>query len=116
MSCSIRIIGEFRIGRSISISITAFVYHRIIRWNEHLHTGICFVTPTDRHDLKDIEMFEKRQQVYLNTRDCHPERWAGSTRNWDHIGEVALNKRNNASKKNTDGKGADNQAHAKQHN
>ena len=79
--------------------------------NEHLHSGICFVTPTDRHDLKDIEILEKRQQVYLNAKDCHPERWSGATRNWDHIGEVALNKRNNAPKKNTDGKEADNQAH-----
>ena len=63
--------------------------------NEHLHSGICFVTPTDRHERKDIEILEKRHQVYQNAKGCHPERWSGATRNWEHIGEVALNRRNN---------------------
>ena len=66
--------------------------------NEHLHSGICFVTPVDRHDRKDIEILEKRHQVYLDAKASHPERWTGITRNWKHIGEVALNKRNNPEK------------------
>ena len=63
--------------------------------NEHLHSSICFVTPTDRHEQKDIEILEKRHQIYQEAKGCHPERWAGATRNWEHIGEVALNRRNN---------------------
>ncbi len=71
---------------------------------EHLHSGICFVTPVDRHEGKDIEILEKRHQVYQEAKACHPERWSGETRNWKHIGEVALNKRNTSAKKNVNGK------------
>lgn len=75
---------------------------RFAQWynNEHLHSGICFVTPADRHDRKDVEILEKRHQVYLEAKASHPERWTGITRNWKHIGEVALNKRNNSEKNN----------------
>lgn len=73
---------------------------RFVQWynNEHLHSGICFVTPADRHDRKDVEILKNRQQVYLDAKASHPERWTGITRNWKHIGEVALNKRNNQAK------------------
>ena len=56
------------------------------------------LTPTDRHERKDIEILEKRHQVYQEAKGCHPERWTGATRNWEHIGEVALNRRNNPGK------------------
>ena len=74
--------------------------------NEHLHSGICFVTPTDRHERKDIEILEKRHQVYQVAKSCHPERWSGTTRNWEHIFEVALNRRNHPGKNTEDGKEA----------
>ena len=74
--------------------------------NEHLHSGICFVTPTDRHDRKDIEILEKRHQIYQVAKSCHPERWSGTTRNWEHICEVALNRRNHPGKNTEDGKEA----------
>ncbi len=69
---------------------------RFVHWynNEHLHSGIRFVTPEDRHCGRDIEILSKRHQVYLDAKKRHPERWTGKTRNWQHIGEVALNKRN----------------------
>ena len=74
--------------------------------NEHLHSGICFVTPTDRHEGKDIEILEKRHQVYQMAKSFHPERWSRTTRNWEHICEVALNKRNHPGKNTEDGKDA----------
>ena len=79
-----------------------------VQWynNEHLHSGIGFVTPIDRHNRKDIEILEKRHQVYQEAKALHPERWSGATRNWEHIAEVALNKRNNPSEKSTDGEKA----------
>jgi len=81
---------------------------RFAHWynNEHLHSGIRFVTPADRHGGKDIEILAKRHQVYLEAKDRHPERWTGTTRDWQHIGEVALNKRNNSTKTTVDGKKA----------
>jgi len=84
--------------------------------NEHLHSGISFVTPVDRHDRRDIEILEKRHQVYLEAKASHPERWTGTTRNWEHIGEVALNKRNNSSEKSTDGEKAVDKAYINRQN
>jgi len=81
---------------------------KFVQWynNEHLHSGIGFVTPVDRHDQKDIEILEKRHQVYQEAKALHPERWSRTTRNWEHIAEVALNKRNSPSEKSTDGEKA----------
>jgi len=68
--------------------------NHFVNWynNEHLHSGIRFATPADRHSGKDIEILVKRHQVYLEAKAKHPERWSGATRNWNHIEEVALNK------------------------
>ena len=67
-----------------------------VNWynNIHLHSGINFVTPVDRHNGKDVEILEKRHQVYIEAKNRNPERWSGSTRNWDTVKEVSLNKRN----------------------
>ena len=80
-----------------------------VNWynNEHLHSGICFVTPADRHDGKDIGILEKRHQIYLDAKANHPERWTGATRNWKHISEVALNKINKPTKTTEDGRKAE---------
>ncbi|MCP4117296.1 MAG: IS3 family transposase [Desulfobacteraceae bacterium] len=65
-----------------------------VHWynNEHLHSGIRYVTPTDRHQGKDIEILKKRHQVYLKAKAENPKRWSRKTRNWNHIEEVLLNK------------------------
>ena len=60
--------------------------------NNHLHSGIRFVTPSDRHSGRDRQILAKRHQVYLKAKNKHPERWSGKTRDWSHILEVALNK------------------------
>jgi len=59
--------------------------------NEHLHSAIRFVTPSQRHEGKDSEILAKRQQVYLNAKQINPERWSGDIRNWGPIKEVYLN-------------------------
>jgi len=59
--------------------------------NEHLHSGIKFVTPAQRHAGEDVAILINRKQVYLKAKRKHPERWSGETRNWDHINEVNLN-------------------------
>ncbi len=65
-----------------------------VHWynNEHLHSGINFVTPASRHIGNDIEILAHRHQVYQEAKNKHPERWTKETRNWNHITEVSLNK------------------------
>ena len=59
--------------------------------NEHLHSGIKFVTPAQRHEGKDTEILDKRKQVYLTARSKNPNRWSGNIRNWDPVTAVHLN-------------------------
>ena len=57
----------------------------------HLHSGIQFVTPVDRHAGRDREILARRAQLYEKARQRHPERWSNSTRNWSRVEIVNLN-------------------------
>lgn len=59
--------------------------------NEHRHSAIQFITPSQRHDRQDIELLKRRKELYEQARRRHPERWSGSTRNWTHQATVHLN-------------------------
>ena len=58
---------------------------------EHLHSGIGFVTPSDRHAGRDREILENRRRVYREARERHPERFAGGVRKWKRPAVVRLN-------------------------
>jgi putative transposase len=61
-------------------------------YNEkHLHSGINFVTPADRHRGVDQERLADRELVYERAKRQNPRRWSGKTRNWDVTGPVSLN-------------------------
>jgi transposase InsO family protein len=64
-----------------------------VRWynEEHLHSGIQFVTPGSRHRGEDIEILAKRREVYEEAKSKSPQRWSGSIRSWEYIGDVMLN-------------------------
>jgi len=64
-----------------------------VEWynHEHLHSGIRFVTPAQRHAGVDVEILARRHAVYEAARDRNPERWSGRTRNWSRIEAVHLN-------------------------
>jgi putative transposase len=64
-----------------------------VRWynTTHLHSAIRFVTPEDRHTGRDRALLAARHTVYERARARHPERWSGTTRNWEPIATVALN-------------------------
>ena len=64
-----------------------------VNWynEEHLHSGIKFVTPASRHRGEDGEILAKRKLVYKFAKQLRPERWSGATRNWEEIDEVKLN-------------------------
>ena len=61
---------------------------------EHLHSGIRFVTPHDRHSGKDREILQQRDALYQAAKRRNPERWSGQIRNWNPVHEVVLNKIN----------------------
>jgi len=57
----------------------------------HLHSGIKFVTPDDRHFGRESEILRKRKAVYEEAKRKNPARWSGKTRNWDPVKTVYLN-------------------------
>lgn len=59
--------------------------------NEHRHSAIGFVTPTQRHEGLDAELLQKRVEVYEAAKQARPERWSGDTRNWQYVSVVHLN-------------------------
>lgn len=64
-----------------------------VRWynTEHLHSGIRFVTPGDRHAGLDTEILRRRKAVYEAAKRRNPDRWSGETRNWEPVKIVDLN-------------------------
>lgn len=59
--------------------------------DEHLHSAIRYVTPSDRHARRDTAILAKRAAVYRAAKKRMPRRWTGDTRNWSPIGSVYLN-------------------------
>ncbi len=57
----------------------------------HLHSGIRYVTPIDRHEGRDVAILAKRHTLYRDARQRTPKRWSGDTRNWTPVGAVSLN-------------------------
>lgn len=69
-----------------------WVKHFVAWYNdEHKHSGINFVSPSDRHTGKDKEILKKRDFVYKQAKAKFPERWSKETRNWEYKSEVLLN-------------------------
>ena len=66
---------------------------KFVSWynNEHLHSGLKFVTPQQRHCGKDRTIMENRHIVYQEAKQKHPERWSNTTRNWELPMVVTLN-------------------------
>ena len=58
---------------------------------EHLHSGIGFVTPAQRHHGYDLAILEHRKATYAAARMRRPDRWTGKTRRWDRPDVVRLN-------------------------
>ena len=67
--------------------------------NTHLHSGIGFVTPSQRHEGEDTQILIQRRAVYEQARQRHPERWSGDCRQWSAPEEVILNPANRSQSK-----------------
>jgi len=66
-----------------------------VNWynNAHLHSGIGYVTPEQRHTGADKLIFEKRSETFRKAKEAHPERWSGKAKEWVHLGEVLLGRK-----------------------
>ncbi len=66
---------------------------KFVKWYnfEHLHSGIKFVTPVQRHTGVDEEILKRRDEVYRKAKNKDPHRWSKNTRNWNKDKEVLLN-------------------------
>jgi len=64
-----------------------------VQWynQSHRHSGIKYVTPEQRHQGEDLAILKQRKHVYEEAKKQNPERWSGTTRNWDHELLVKLN-------------------------
>jgi putative transposase len=67
--------------------------HRFVQWynEEHRHSSIRYVTPSQRHRGEDFAILAARKQLYEDAKQARPERWSGETRNWTPIDAVWLN-------------------------
>lgn len=59
--------------------------------NEHLHSGLKFVTPIARHQGEDADIINNRKDVYEKAKLANPSRWSKDIRNWQMPKEVHLN-------------------------
>lgn len=59
--------------------------------NQHRHSSIKYVTPSQRHAGFDVDILATRKQTYEQARISNPTRWSGQVRNWERESEVLLN-------------------------
>jgi transposase InsO family protein len=66
---------------------------QFVAWynDKHLHSALRFVTPSDRHALRDKPLLAARAALYANARSRSPQRWTRDTRSWTPVKNVALN-------------------------
>jgi putative transposase len=65
-----------------------------VHWyhHDHLHSGIGYVTPLDRHEGHADTILVQRRAIYEAAKGRHPERWGSRrTRAWTAPQEVLLN-------------------------
>ena len=59
--------------------------------NEHRHSRINYVTPTQRHNCEDKNILSIRKRTYENAKAKNPERWTRHSKKWGYIELVYLN-------------------------
>lgn len=81
-------------GRFADIAEARGWVKAFVRWyNEsHLHSGITFTSPQERHEGRDVATLKKRRSVYESAKARHPERWGSrAARAWKRVERVHLN-------------------------
>ncbi|VDN48718.1 Integrase core domain protein [Petrocella atlantisensis] len=87
-----------------SVNESRLWVRQFVNWynNEHKHSGLCFISPNERHTGQDKAILEARTKVYQEAKSKHPERWPGAMRNWSIEDEVWLNPVKKEEKKEQD--------------
>lgn len=65
---------------------------KFVRWynEEHMHSGIGYVTAQQRYEGTDVEVLRKRREVYARARAANPNRWSGQPRAWSRPDTVRI--------------------------
>jgi transposase InsO family protein len=80
--------GSFTDIESARVWVEQFVnYYN----KEHLHSGISFVTPNQRHFGDDIEILANRRQTYEEAYARNPARWSNGPKKWPQQKVVYIN-------------------------
>jgi len=70
---------------------TAWVEEFVSWYNtEHYHSGIGWVTPQQRHVGEDVDLLNRRKELYEQARQKNPARWSRKPRGWSRPEEVRL--------------------------
>lgn len=70
---------------------------RFVAWynEEHRHSGLKYVTPSQRHRGEDKALMGRPATLYENAKVRHPPRWTRGVRNWRLPNAVFLNPERN---------------------
>ena len=84
---------DFPMGPFQSLEAARAWVASFVRWynQEHLHSSIRFVTPSDRHEGHEQSLLENRSRVYAEAKRRRPDRWSRNTRDWNAVATVTLN-------------------------
>lgn len=90
---TMKYVPEYPRGAFASLAAALAWVTRFVAWynHDHLHSGIGFVAPADRHVGLSDAILARRRDVYEAAKRRHPERWSGATRNWTTDDVVILN-------------------------
>ncbi len=78
----------FQSAKEACAWVAAFV---LLYNNQHRHSGIRFVTPSQRHSREAAAICHHRARVYEQARQRTPRRWSRSTRCWRQPEVVWIN-------------------------
>jgi len=80
----------------------AWVAH-FVAWynNEHRHSALDYLTPSERHEGRGDAILENRRTVYERARRARPARWSRGVRRWRADAEVSLNRPREGRRKET---------------
>jgi transposase InsO family protein len=84
---------EFPSGGFPSLEAAQKWAAEFVNWynNQHLHSGIRYISPAVRHTGQDRAILEARHRLYGEARQRNPRRWSQNTRNWTPVAAVTLN-------------------------
>lgn len=90
---TMKYVPSFPNGGFVGISEAREWVKKFVYWynNVHMHSGIKYLTPYQRHYSLDKNIMENRKKVYAIAKKNHPERWSREIRNWDLPKYVSLN-------------------------